>query len=100
MDTIARSTAGERRADQIPRQPGQQMRAYTDDGTVVIDVAVQAVARCHACGTVVPFGIGEVHGSAQKYVDGPYKDGLLAAWGWTDQHLATCTETRTDSNRP
>ncbi|CAM5430320.1 putative protein OS=Streptomyces rimosus subsp. rimosus (strain ATCC / DSM 40260 / JCM 4667 / NRRL 2234) OX=1265868 GN=SRIM_017365 PE=4 SV=1 [Streptomyces rimosus subsp. rimosus] len=80
MDTISQSTVGKRRADQVPLTPGQQMRAYSDDGAVVIDVAVQAVGHCHTCGTSVPFGIGEVHGSAQKYVDGPYKDGLLAAW--------------------
>ncbi|MEU2789035.1 hypothetical protein [Streptomyces sp. NPDC007100] len=102
MDTISRSEAGERRGAGIPLAPGQQMRTYSGDGSVVIDVAVQAVARCHACGTVVPFGIGEVHGNAQQYVDGPYREGVLAAWEWTDQHLTTCTKARTadDTNRP
>ncbi|KEF04636.1 MULTISPECIES: hypothetical protein [Streptomyces] len=100
MDTISQSTVGERRADQVPLTPGQQMRAYSDDGAVVIDVAVQAVGHCHTCGTSVPFGIGEVHGSAQKYVDGPYKDGLLAAWGWTDRHLAACAKARRHLRRP
>ncbi|MFD7661057.1 hypothetical protein [Streptomyces sp. NPDC059788] len=87
-------------ADDIPLPPGHQMRATSADGGVVIDVAVQAVAHCHTCTTTVPFGIGEVHGSAQKYVDGPYKTGLKRAWDWTDRHLTACAKARRHLRRP
>ncbi|KOT94494.1 hypothetical protein ADK70_12505 [Streptomyces rimosus subsp. pseudoverticillatus] len=99
---FSQSTTGERRTAGIPIPPGWHMRSHNPDTDVAVDVAVQAVARCHACGTVVPFGIGEVRGDARAYVDGPYRDGLRAAWEWTDEHLTACPKTRTanDTNRP
>lgn len=81
----------------IPMPVGWHMSAFNDDTDVAIDVAVQAVARCHSCGVTAPFGIGEVRGSARDYVDGPYRTGLKAAWDWTDEHITTCPKARTST---
>ncbi|MFH8404487.1 hypothetical protein ACH4FX_06885 [Streptomyces sp. NPDC018019] len=88
------STEPNPRTAGIPMPVGWHTTSYNGATDVAIDVAIQAVARCHACGTTAPFGIGEPRGSAEKYVDGPCQDAVRAAWDWTDQHLKDCPQAR------
>ncbi|MEU7157338.1 hypothetical protein [Streptomyces chrestomyceticus] len=91
---FSQSTTGERRTAGIPMPVGWHMTSYNGDTDVAIDVAIQAVARCHSCGAIQPFGIGEVRGDARAYVDGPYREGVTAAWDWSDEHRVTCPQAR------